>query len=30
MCSHRIEINDPKDIDAEVLDFLKEAYENAG
>lgn len=30
MCSHRIEINDPKDVDAEVLDLLKEAYENAG
>ena len=29
MCSHRIEINDVKDIDSEVLAFLKEAYENA-
>ncbi len=29
MCSHRIEIGDISEVDAEVLAFLKEAYENA-
>ena len=30
MCTHRIKISDSKDIDKEVLSWLKEAYEKAG
>lgn len=30
MCSHKINITDIKDIDKEVIDWLKKAYENAG
>ena len=30
MCSHKINLNDIKDIDAEVIEWLKIAYENAG
>jgi predicted transport protein len=30
MCTHRVKISEPKDIDKEVLAWLKEAYEKAG
>ena len=30
MCSHKINITDIKDIDKEVFDWIKEAYDNAG
>lgn len=30
MCSHKINITDIKDIDKEVLDWIKTAYDNAG
>lgn len=30
MCTHRIKIEDPNDIDKEVLSWIKEAYERAG
>jgi len=30
MCSHRINISDTKDIDNEVIGWLKTAYDNAG
>jgi len=30
MCTHRVQLTDPKDIDAEVLAWIKEAYEGAG
>lgn len=30
MCSHKINITDVNDIDKEVIDWLKKAYENAG
>ncbi len=30
MCSHKINLTDIKDIDAEVIQWLKTAYENAG
>lgn len=30
MCSHKIIISDTKDIDKEVLEWIKTAYENAG
>lgn len=30
MCSHKINITDIKDIDREVLEWIKTAYENAG
>ena len=30
MCSHKIKLTEIKDIDGEVLDWLKLAYENAG
>jgi predicted transport protein len=30
MCSHRINISGVNDLDAEVFDWLKKAYENAG
>jgi predicted transport protein len=29
MCSHRIQITDQKDIDKEVIDWIKEAYEES-
>lgn len=30
MCSHRVQLADVKDVDADVQDWLKEAYEGAG
>jgi len=30
MCSHRIEIHSPDDISAEVIDWLRKAYDGAG
>ena len=30
MCSHKINVSDVNDIDGEVIDWLKKAYENAG
>jgi predicted transport protein len=30
MCSHRINITDAGDIDSEIVDWLRKAYENAG
>jgi len=30
MCTHRVKIEDPSDIDGEVISWLKEAYEKAG
>jgi predicted transport protein len=30
MCSHRINISDINDIDREIIDWLKLAYDNAG
>jgi len=30
MCSHKIKITDIKDIDKEVIDWIRTAYENAG
>lgn len=30
MCSHRINITDPGEIDGEVIDWLRQAYDNAG
>jgi predicted transport protein len=30
MCSHKINLEDVKDIDKEVIGWIKEAYENAG
>lgn len=30
MCSHKINVNGVNEIDAEVIDWLKKAYENAG
>ena len=30
MCTHRVKVSDQKDIDKEVLAWLKEAYEKAG
>lgn len=30
MCTHRVQVTDIKDIDKELLDWVKEAYEKAG
>lgn len=30
MCSHRVRINEPQDVDAEVLGWLRDAYDRAG
>ncbi len=30
MCTHRIKLADPKEVDKEVLSWIKEAYEGAG
>ena len=30
MCSHKINVTDVKDIDTEVMQWLKAAYESAG
>jgi len=30
MCTHRVQVTDIKDIDKELLDWIKEAYEKAG
>ncbi|MEZ4821824.1 MAG: DUF5655 domain-containing protein [Ignavibacteria bacterium] len=30
MCTHKIKIADIKEIDKEIMDWLKAAYENAG
>lgn len=30
MCSHKINISDVKDIDAEIINWIKTAYDNAG
>ncbi|MDB5208700.1 MAG: Phosphoribosylformylglycinamidine synthase, partial [Flavisolibacter sp.] len=30
MCSHKINLADIKDIDKEVIEWLKAAYDNAG
>ncbi|TAK13572.1 MAG: DUF4287 domain-containing protein [Anaerolineae bacterium] len=30
MCTHRIQLTSPKDVDAEVLEWMKKAYEAAG
>lgn len=30
MCSHRINVTDTKDIDTEIIGWLKQAYDNAG
>lgn len=30
MCSHRVKLSDPRDVDKEVLGWIKEAYDKAG
>jgi hypothetical protein len=30
MCTHRVKLTDPKEVDKEIISWLKEAYDKAG